>query len=80
MGEIHLFQVLTLKKEDIVESGRNHKGKTTGLATTGNSSISFKYCQIYDRLKHNLLSTSQLCDKSYEVVFDKKTCSSYQRI
>ena len=53
-----------------VSFGDNSKGKIIGIGNVGNVSSTFieNVCLI-ENLKHNLLSISQLCDKSYKVVW-----------
>jgi len=33
---MHVFHVLTLKEEDAVDTGENHKGETPGMLIVGN--------------------------------------------
>lgn len=36
MEVMHVFQVLILKEEDIVDTGQNQKGETPGMVIIGN--------------------------------------------
>ncbi|MCR2848021.1 hypothetical protein KN825_15825, partial [Weizmannia coagulans] len=56
--------------------GDNNKGRIIGHGSIGKSSSTIiENVLLVDGLKHNLLSISQLCDKGYEVVFNKLKCS-----
>ena len=63
------FQILP-RSSGNVSFGDNSKGKIIGIGNVGNVSSTFieNVCLI-ENLKHNLLSISQLCDKSYKVVW-----------
>jgi len=61
--------------EGFVTYGDNNKGKILGRGDVGrHDSIIIKDVLLVDGLKHNLLSISKLCDKSYEVTFKPDLC------
>ena len=75
-GDKEKFENLTLQKGGQVTFGDNSKGKILGISTVSmTSNLLIENVLLVDGLKHNLLSISQLCDKDYEVVFDKNICS-----
>ena len=39
-----------------------------------NGKITFEKVNYYDKVDHNLLSVSQICDKKYTTVFTHKKC------
>ena len=54
-----------------VTFGDNLKGQIEGIGTIGNKSfISIKNVLLVNGLKHNLLSSSQLCDKGFKAIFE----------
>lgn len=65
--ERHVFQTLTQKEEGSVGFGGGHKGRDIGMGTIGNYLTSIDNVSLVDKLKHNLLSISQICDNGYEV-------------
>ena len=70
-GDFSLLSSLTKKDGGHVMFGDNSQEKILGFKNIGNSlSPSIDNVQLVDNLKHNLLSISQLCDKSYRIVFD----------
>ena len=52
------------------------QGYSIGNVGQGKNSL-IENILLIDGLKHNLLSISQLCDKSYKVLFDKNACHLY---
>jgi hypothetical protein len=70
-----MFQTVNIKEEGTMGFVGNQKGKIIGMRTIGNSSISINNVWFVDGLRHNLLSISQFCDSSYEVMFDKNNCT-----
>ena len=61
------------KNGGMVTFGDNKKGKIIGKGNIGNdSSTLIENVHLVDGLKHDLLSISQLCDKGFRVIFDKK--------
>ena len=53
------------------------KGKIIGIGNVKfDTSPLIENVVLVDGLKHNLLSVSQLCDKSFNVVFDDLACLS----
>ena len=74
-GDHNLLCILNSKEEGTVTLGDNAKGKIVEIGNVGNPKHpSIENVLLVDRLKHNLISISQLCDKGYKVIFDKKEC------
>jgi len=58
-----------------VTHGNNNKGKILGTGKVKNSSIvEIEDVLLVDRLKHNLLSISQLCVMNLKVIFEVNHC------
>ena len=75
-GEHKLLSTLKSKDDGNVTFGDNSKGKIVGIGNIGNpEDPSIENVLLVDGLKHNLISISQLCDKGYKVIFDKKVCT-----
>jgi hypothetical protein len=73
-GDKNKFTSLTLKDGGNVKFGDNSKRKIIGIGNIGKThSFVIENVLLVDGLKHNLLSISQLCDKSYNVIF--KSCA-----
>ena len=74
-GNSQAFSSFTLKESGIVTFGDNGKGKIIGCDKIGKfSSPVIENVLLFDGLKHNLFSVSQLCDKGHNVTFDKDSC------
>jgi len=74
-GDRSKFISFSRKDGGMVTFGDNKKGKIIGKGDIGNeSSIFIENVLLVDGLKHDLLSVSQLCDKGFRIVFDKKNC------
>ena len=74
-GNENLFAFLSRRKGGTVTFGDNNKGRIIGHGSIGkSSSFIIENVLLVDGLMHNLLSISQLCDKGYEVIFDKSKC------
>ena len=74
-GDVTQFTSLTPKDRRLVTFGDNSKRKIIGIGSIGkNSSNSIENVLLVKRLKHNLLSISQLCDKGCKVVFESSKC------
>src|SRR4051812_12693048 len=73
-GRRSMFLDVVLKYAGEVKFGGNQKGKIIGSGTisTGNSP-SITNVLLVDGLAHNLLSTSQLSDNGYDIIFDQKS-------
>ena len=70
-GDKNKFTSLTLKDRGNV----NSKGKIIGIGNIGKThSLVIEDVLLVDGLKHNLLSSSQLCDKGYNVIFKSIMC------
>ena len=64
------FFSLQKKKKGYITFGDNAKGRIIGQCNISNSTSSLiESVLLVDGLKHNLLSISQLCDKSFKVIF-----------
>jgi len=69
------FFNLLLKHEGYVTYGDNNKGKILGRGTIGDKNSFLIHDVLFmEGLEHNLLSTSQLCDKAYQVTFKPNMC------
>ncbi|GMI75526.1 hypothetical protein HRI_001221900 [Hibiscus trionum] len=74
-GDMSRFMDLKPKSGGVVTFGDNSKGHIKGIGSIGNhSTILIENVLYVDGLKHNLLSISQLCDKGFNVLFDKNGC------
>ena len=70
-----IFASLSLKDGGYVTFEDNSKGKIIGIGNIGNDPTPIiENLLLVDRLKHNLLSISQLFDKGNRVIFDKSSC------
>jgi hypothetical protein len=58
----------------ILENDELGKIKDRGMVSLSNVKGGSQYVLLVDGLKHNLLSTSQKCDKGSEEVFTSKEC------
>ena len=71
IGDESKFVFLTKRKRGYVTFGDNAKGRIIGQGNIGNDTSSLiESVFLVDGLKHNLLSISQLCDKSFKVIFE----------
>ena len=62
-----------IKKDDpTVTYGDNGKGATKGYGSIKCNYIVFKNVSYVKVLQHNLISISQMCDTSYEVLFKRR--------
>jgi len=70
------FPCLIKKSQGHITYGDNNKGKIIGSRTI-QIGYDFKIQDVLliERLKHNLLSISQLCDKGLKVTFESKACN-----
>ena len=69
------FIYLKPNDEGLVTFEDNCKWKIIGISSIGkNYSTSIENVLLVKRLKHNLLSISQLCDKGCKVVFESSKC------
>ena len=63
------------KNKRFVTYGDNNKGRILGIGQIGKpSSITIDNVLYVEGLKHNLLSISQLSNKSYNVIFNSSCC------
>ena len=76
IGDYTLLCTLNTKEEGTITFKDNAKVKIVGIGNVGNpKNPSIENVLLVDGLKHNLISISQLCDKGYRVIFDKKDYS-----
>ena len=69
------FSTFTKKDGGFVAFGDNAKGKFISIGNDGNSPTPIiENVLLVNNLKHNLLNISQLCDKSYRIVFESSKC------
>ena len=69
------FANLSKQKGGHVTFGDNSKGKIIGISNIGgNPSPLIENIFLVDKLKYNLLSISQLCDKGYKINFKIDKC------
>ena len=77
-GDKTKFAKLELKEKGFVTYGDNNKGRILGNEVIGNgSSFNIKNVLLVEGLRHNLISTSQLCDKGFKVMFEPNNCLIY---
>ena len=66
-----------------VTFGDNSKGFVIGIGEVINIGISnspiIPNVLLVEKLKHNLLSISQLCDKGFEIKFEKDKCKIFDQ-
>ena len=75
-GQEYHFKSLKIKEGGEVAFEGDRKGKIIGIGDIGNtSSNSIENILLVRGLKHNLLSISQLCDKSYKIIFEVDHCA-----
>jgi len=66
---------LKWKPAGFVTYGDNNRGRILGVGDTGgDDDVIIKDVLLVDRLKHMLLSISQLCDKGYTITFEPNLC------
>ena len=71
-----MFVTLQPKDGGYVTFGDNSKGKIIGVGSIGkNPSPIIENVLLFEGLKHNQLSISQLCRKGYGVIFEKTHCT-----
>ena len=74
-GDIEQFFTIKSKDEGFVTFGDNKKGRIIGLGNIKISPSTFiENVLLVDKLKHNLLSISQLCDVGFDVSFKASMC------
>ena len=74
-GDINQFFTLKSKEERFVTFGDNKKEKIIGIGNIKITPSTFiENILLVDKLKHNLLSISQLCDVSFDVNFKPSMC------
>ena len=74
-GDIEQFFTIKSKDEGFVTFGDNKKGRIIGLGNIKISPSTFiKNILLVEKLRHNLLSISQLCDVGFNVTFKTSMC------
>ena len=74
-GDPTIFATLSKPKGGHVSFGDNSKGKIIGVGNIGgNPSPLIENVFLVDELKYNLLSTSQLFDNGYKIIFETNKC------
>ena len=75
VGDINQFFTLKSKEEGFVTFGDNKKSKIISIDNIKIiPSIFIENVLLVDKLKHNLLSISQLCDVGFDVNFKTSMC------
>jgi len=75
MGDKDQFITLEMKEGGMVTFGDNGNGRIISIGKIKITSFTFiENVLLVDKLKHNLLSISQLCDKGFKVVFESSLC------
>ncbi|VFQ93989.1 unnamed protein product [Cuscuta campestris] len=74
-GDASKFRSLEYFKGGNVVFGDNNKGRIIGSGTVGkDNATTVENVLLFEGLKHNLLSISQLCDRGNRVIFDSRKC------
>ena len=73
-GDIDQFFTLESKDEGSVTFGDNHKGRIIGIGKIKITPTFIENVLLVDKLKHNLLSISQLYDVGFNVFFKTSMC------
>ena len=74
-GEEQLFNNVTKQDLGSVTFGDNFRARAVCIGSIGfASTIQVKQVLLFDGLKHNLLSISQLCDEGNIVTFEHDKC------
>ena len=74
-GDKDQFITLQMKEGGLVTFGDDGKGRIIGIGKIKiTSCTSIEDMLLVDKLKHNLLSISQLCDKGFKVIFESSMC------
>ncbi|KAI3786736.1 hypothetical protein L1987_40643 [Smallanthus sonchifolius] len=71
-GNMALLQDVKPFRGGYVAFAGEKGGSITCQGVVSNGCVSFDNVNYCEQLKHNLLSVSQMCDKEYSVMFDKK--------
>ena len=75
IGDIDQFFILKSKDEGPVTFEDNRKRRIIGIGKIKITPSTFiKNVLLVDKLKHNLLSISQLCDVGFNVIFKNSMC------
>jgi len=74
-GDASKFINLKMRQEGFMTYGDNNRGRILGRGDVGShDSTIIKDVLLVDRLKHDLISISQLCGEAYEVTFKPDLC------
>jgi len=72
-GDKSNVKSLKAKEGGFLTYGDNNKGRILGIGNINNFlTISIENVLYVIRLKHNLLSISQLCDKGFKIIFNQE--------
>ena len=75
MGDVNQFFILENKAEWSITFEDNRKGRIIGIGKIKITPSTFiENVRLVDKLKHNLLSISQLCDVGFNVNFKTSMC------
>ena len=74
-GDVNQFFILEKKDGGSVTFGDNRKGRIIGIGKIKITPFTFiENVLLVEKLKHNLLSISQLCDVGFNVIFKTSIC------
>jgi len=74
-GDASQLTNLKLRPAGYVTYGDNNRGRILGVGNIGEiDKVIIKDVLLVERLKHNLLSISQPCDKGYKITFEPNLC------
>src|SRR4051812_45142831 len=77
-SKINMLSSLQHMNGGLVIFGDNNQCEVIAIGNVGQGKNPLiENVHLVNGLKHNLLSISQLCDKGYEVLFDKNACHLY---
>ena len=78
--DINFAAISRYHEDGNVTFGDDSKGKIIGMGNiqTGSSPL-IENVILVEGLKHNLLSTSQRCDKGFKFIFDDSTCDVLEK-
>ena len=73
-GDSTLLTEFKERADPSITFGDDSKGYTVGYGLISKDNVIIEEVALVDGLKHNLLSISQLCDKSNSVTFNFEAC------
>ena len=77
IGDASLFTSIVWKEKGYVKFGDNSRNKIVAIGAIGLYPHTIENVSLVKRLKHNLLSISQLSDIGYKMVFEHDKCYAY---